>query len=245
MTTLFISDLHLDASRPAATRAFLAFLDAAGRDSEALFILGDLFEAWLGDDDPDPHHATVIDALRKYTATGRRCAFIHGNRDFLVGDAFGRRTGVELLADATVIEAYGQRVMLMHGDALCTDDLAYQRFRRFVRNPLLLAVFHRLPLGARQRLGAALRSKSVADTGRKADTIMDVNQGAVETAMRDAGVDLLMHGHTHRPGIHDFELDGRHARRIVLGDWYTQGSVLRWRPDGLELTALPFPASGD
>lgn len=239
MTTLFISDLHLDPARPDITSQALEFLATETRDAEALYILGDLFEAWVGDDDPEPEKRRVIAALKQLTDRGLPCYFMHGNRDFLVGEGFAAASGCTLLADPTIVELYGTRVMLMHGDTLCTDDHQYQAFRQMVRNPAWQQAMLARPLAERVALAKQMREASAASMAGKSDEIMDVNQGAVEAAMREHDVDTLLHGHTHRPAVHRFELDGREAVRIVLGDWYTQGSALSWDADGPVLRTLP------
>jgi UDP-2,3-diacylglucosamine hydrolase len=239
-SNLFISDLHLDASRPHVTRFFLKFLERDARDANALYILGDLFEAWIGDDDNDAHHRAVMSALRSFTSSERPCLLLRGNRDFLIGADFCAETGVQLLAEPTVTNIAGERVLLMHGDTLCTDDHDYQAFRRRVRNPRLQALFLALPLSIRRLIAAQARHRSQTTSSGKPAFIMDVNQQAVAAALRENGVRCLLHGHTHRPGIHHFDLDGAQATRIVLGDWYHQGSVLRWSTSGHELLTLSF-----
>ena len=236
---LFISDLHLDPAQPEIARQFLDFLDGEARRADELYILGDLFEVWLGDDDPDPAVRTIVDALRRLTDAGVRCSFMHGNRDFLVGERFARETGCRLLADGTVTDVLGERVLLMHGDVLCTDDHSYQRLRRILRNPVVLWLVRHLSLAQRRRLAQRLRAGSRMHVGTTAPEIMDVNADAVAATMRAAGVRTLVHGHTHRPAVHSLDLDGTPARRIVLGDWYTQGSVLDWGLDGPQLRSLP------
>jgi len=238
MTTLFISDLHLDPERPDITGQALDFLRTEARDAEALYILGDLFEAWVGDDDPEPEKRRVIAALRQLRDGGLPCYFMHGNRDFLVGEGFAAESGCTLLPDPTVIELYGTPVILMHGDTLCTDDHQYQAFRSMVRNPDWQRAMLARPLPERLALARQLRETSAASMAGKSMDIMDVNQGAVEQAMREHGVYTLLHGHTHRPAVHRFELDGHEAVRIVLGDWYTQGSALSWDADGFVLRTL-------
>ena len=238
MTTLFISDLHLDASTPAITEQFLSFLELSARQARALYILGDLFEVWIGDDDPDPDKRRVIDALRALTRHGVPCYVMHGNRDFLLGRRFAAETGTQLLDDGTVVDVEGERVLLMHGDVLCTDDHNYQRLRRVVRNPLLQWIVRRLSLSARQSLAARMRAGSQMHTQSTAPEIMDVNAGAVQAAFRRTGVRTLIHGHTHRPAIHDLDVDGQRCRRIVLGDWHAQGSVLDWQSGAARLESL-------
>ena len=241
MTTLFISDLHLDGTRPDISAQFLEFLEREAQRAQALYILGDLFEAWIGDDDPDPDKRRVIAGLRAVTDAGVKTFLIHGNRDFLIGRRFCRETGIELLADGTVIDLYGRRVLLMHGDLLCIDDHAYQRLRRIVRNPLVQFVMRRLTLRQRQRLAERMREGSkehIASMDIAAPQIMDVNQDEVRRTFARYGVDCIIHGHTHRPAVHELQIDGHKAVRIVLGDWYEQGSVLRWNRDGFELATL-------
>jgi len=241
VTTLFISDLHLDCTRPDISAQFLEFLEREGRRAQALYILGDLFEAWIGDDDPDPDKRRVIAGLRAVTDAGVKSFLIHGNRDFLIGKRFCRETGVQLLADGTVIDVYGRRVLLMHGDLLCIDDHAYQRLRRIVRNPLVQFVMRRLTLRQRQRLAERMRAGSkdhIASMDIAAPEIMDVNEDEVRRTFARYGVDCIIHGHTHRPAIHEMQIDGHPAVRIVLGDWYEQGSVLRWDSGGFQLATL-------
>jgi UDP-2,3-diacylglucosamine hydrolase len=241
VTTLFISDLHLDGTRPEISVQFLDFLEREARRAEALYILGDLFEAWIGDDDPDPDKRRVIEGLRAVTSAGVKTFFIHGNRDFLIGKAFCRETGIELLNDGTVIDLYGRRVLLMHGDLLCIDDHAYQRLRRIVRNPIVQFVMRSLTLRQRQKLAERMRAGSkehIKSMDMAAPQIMDVNQDEVRRTMERHGVDCIVHGHTHRPAVHEMQIDGKPAVRIVLGDWYEQGSVLRWDRSGFELAKL-------
>ena len=240
MTTLFISDLHLDPSRPHITALFREFLRGEARDAEALYILGDLFEAWIGDDDPEPHHAGVITDLHALAASGVPLYFMHGNRDFLIGGEFARRAGCTLLPDPTLIDLYGTPALLLHGDTLCTDDLAYQEFRRMVRDPVWQREFLAQPLAARQAFAERARAASQSETRQKAETIMDVNADAVTAVMREYRTPLMIHGHTHRPAVHDFAVDEQPATRIVLGDWYEQGSVLRCTAEGQWLHALPL-----
>jgi UDP-2,3-diacylglucosamine hydrolase len=237
--TLLVSDLHLDPSAPGIARQFTQFLRGPARSARALYILGDLFEAWLGDDDPDPAVRAIVIELRALTDAGVPLYFMHGNRDFLLGPRFAAETGGTLLADGTVVDLHGERVLLLHGDVLCTADTSYQRLRRWLRNPLTLFVLRHLSLDARRRLGGRLRAGSQMHVGATAAEIMDVTPDEATAALRRAGVQTMVHGHTHRPAVHRLEVDGRPARRIVLGDWYTQGSVLEWRDDGVDLQALP------
>lgn len=242
-TTLFISDLHLDARRPAITALFLDFL--AGLDSAdcaTLYILGDLFEAWVGDDSDDAHDRRAVAALRAVTERGIPVQIMHGNRDFLLGDVFARASGCTLLADPAVIELGGDKILLMHGDTLCTDDHEYQQFRALVRNPAWQQQFLAKPLAERRAIAANLRETSRQRTGEKAAEIMDVNSRTVEETLRTHGVRCLVHGHTHRPAVHNLTVDGEPAQRIVLGDWYEQGSVLRCNKHQLSLETLTLQA---
>ena len=239
MTTLFISDLHVEASQPEIGAQLQAFLrnDAVGAD--ALYILGDLFETWIGDDDPDPYRNEVQQWLADYADSPTRCYFMHGNRDFLVGETFAARTGFTLLDDPVVHEIHGAQVLLSHGDRYCTDDVEYQAVRRTVRDPQWQASVLALPIEARRQLADGARAQSGQANKTKSMDIMDVNQQAVEAALNAHGVSIMLHGHTHRPACHEFTLDdGRAARRLVLGDWYTQGSVGAWDDAGFRLDVL-------
>ena len=241
MTTLFISDLHLDGIHPEITDQFLEFLQGEASHAEALYILGDLFEAWIGDDDPDPDKQRAIAGIRELTSSGVPCYVMHGNRDFLLGKRFCEATGSKLLDDATVIELYGQRVLLMHGDTLCIDDHSYQRLRRIVRNPFVKLGLRALSLRQRQKLAQKMREGSKAHieaADRTSSYIMDVNAGAVAAAFEQTEVRYIVHGHTHRPAVHEVQIGNRTVTRIVLGDWYEQGSVLRWSETGFELVGL-------
>lgn len=228
MSTLFISDLHLDESRPEIVDLFERFLAEEARRAKALYILGDLFESWIGDDDDSllPHR--VANALRALSDSGVPIYFMRGNRDFVLGEDFARKSGMTILDDPTVIDLDGKPVLLMHGDTLCTDDVEYQKFRRLMHNRWFQRIALALPLSFRRRIAGRLRGQSQRHVERKSDAIMDVNQSAVEAAMRARGVALLIHGHTHRPATHRFKLDGLSVERIVLGDWYDQRSVLIW-----------------
>jgi UDP-2,3-diacylglucosamine hydrolase len=237
--TLFIADLHLDDSRPQITVLFEH--DLAGdevRSADALYILGDLVEAWIGDDDDAELPRRIANATHAVRDAGVPVYFMVGNRDFLLGADYARRAGFELLDDGTVHTLYGRPTLLMHGDVLCTDDLAYQTVRKQVRTPEWKAHILSMPLEARRAFAAKARADSKAHTGNTMESIMDVNADAVAGTMRQAGVTRLIHGHTHRPAIHRFDLDGQPAERIVLGDWYEQGSVLSVTPDHVQLRGL-------
>lgn len=239
MTTWFVSDVHLDGARADIARAFVDFLQTRVRGARRLFVLGDLFETWVGDDDPDPEKARTIAALRALSEAGTECYFMHGNRDFLIGDAFAEAAGLRLLPEEWVGEFGGERVLLMHGDSLCTDDVEYMAVRRQVRDPAWQAQVLALPLAQRQAMARDARAQSAVDMAGKAEDIMDVNQGAVVEAMARHGVRRLIHGHTHRPATHVFEHDGETHTRHVLGDWYDQGRVLVWDDVGPREITLP------
>ena len=238
MPTLFISDLHLDDRRPETTNLLLKFLEDEAAHADALYILGDLFEFWLGDDVPSKCSLAVATALKRLSQSGVPCYFMHGNRDFLLQGEYATRAGLELLPEEYVADLYGEPVLLMHGDNLCTDDVAYQQFRTVVRDPAWQRDF--LAKSPEERLQTALQARdaSAAHKGAVDMTIMDVNPGEVVAAFERHGVSRMIHGHTHRPATHDLEIKGRPAQRIVLGDWYTQGSVLRVRPGSYELSSL-------
>lgn len=243
MTTLFISDLHLDPARPDITQLFGEFVDGEARQAEALYILGDLFEAWVGDDDPSDTGAFVAQKLKSLADSGVPVSFIRGNRDFLVGDDYARRAGMAILPDPAVVVLYGKPTLLMHGDLLCTDDTAYQQFRTQTRNPAWQAQFLSQPLAARlafaqqARAASQMRQGELRDAGTM-ETITDVAPHTVVDTFARYGIDTLIHGHTHRPAVHELDVAGKPHRRIVLGDWYTQGSVLRVDAGGAKLSAF-------
>jgi len=243
---LFVSDVHLDASAPEAQRQFTDFLRTRGSSTSApdapvraLYILGDLFESWVGDDDAADERSGVLTALRELTASGVACFLLHGNRDFLIGEDFCRQTGCQLLPDPVVAEIGGERVLLTHGDALCTDDHSYQELRSIVRTPAWQRRFLSLPLADRQLLANEARAGSRAHTARTIPKIMDVNAAAVTAAFKAARVRRIIHGHTHRPAVHDALVDGQPVQRIVLGAWYEQGSYLAYENGRYELRSLP------
>jgi UDP-2,3-diacylglucosamine hydrolase len=239
MTRLFVSDVHLGEESVPAIDQFLEFLAAHAARAAALYILGDLFESWVGDDDRSAAAQRVCGALRALTAGGVPCFALHGNRDFLLGSGFSERTGCRLLTDPVVAEFDGERVLITHGDALCTDDHAYQELRSMVRNVSWQRRFLALPLAHREVLAGELRAGSRAHTAHTVPTIMDVNSEAVAAAFRAAQVCRMIHGHTHRPGVHDLTVDGAPVQRIVLGAWYEQGSYLSYERGSYQLRALP------
>ena len=237
--SLFASDLHLDSEAPWAIDAFLAFLEGSARQAEALYLLGDLFEVWVGDDDDNPDNARACAGIARLAASGVAVYVLHGNRDFLMGEDFAKRTGAKLLPDPVLIDLYGTPTLLSHGDVFCTDDPAYQELRSIVRQPEWQRRFLSLPLSARRELASAARAGSKAHTQRTIPTIMDVNPEAVSRAMRVTGARRLIHGHTHRPAIHPFVIDGVHAERVVLAPWYEAASCVGVSVGGVREIPLP------
>ena len=219
MTTLFISDLHLEESRPDITGAFLGFLKTHAMGVERLYILGDFFEAWIGDDERTPLQEQVASALKAVCDRGTEIFLMHGNRDFLIGEDYCQRAGATLLDDPTVIDLYGTPTLLMHGDSLCTADEEYQKFRANMRNPQMQKMMLARPLEDRQKMARQLRDMSMTKNQGKAEAIMDVTPEEVVREMEAHGVQRMIHGHTHRPAIHDLTANGQPAKRIVLGDW--------------------------
>ena len=238
MATLFISDLHLSADRPDITALFIQFLNNEARQADALSILGDLFEAWLGDDMVLPEYAEAIAAMKALSDNGVPLYIMHGNRDFLLGEKFTEMSGSTLLEDPTRIDLYGKPTLLLHGDTLCTDDVEYQKFRAMVRNPAWQQQMLALSPQERLKLAKEYREMSQAETGNKAENIMDVNQQTLEQVMQAEGIYHMIHGHTHRPAVHEFKINSQAATRTVLGDWYKQGSVLVCNEKGCDLQAL-------
>lgn len=234
---LLISDLHLQAERPELTRAFLSFLQHEAARAQALYILGDFFEAWLGDDAMDDYQTQIAHALRKLTDSGVDVFFMRGNRDFLVGNDFLAKTGCKNLPDPSIVNWFGENVLLMHGDSLCTLDESYMRLRRVLRNPVTLWLLRHSPLKWRLGLARKLRAKSRTQTRMKSRTITDVSPDAVQAIMQQHQVKTLIHGHTHRPAVHDL---ADHAQRIVLGDWEALGWYLTVTPEGYQLHSFPI-----
>ncbi|MGQ0428479.1 MAG: UDP-2,3-diacylglucosamine diphosphatase [Gammaproteobacteria bacterium] len=240
MSDWFASDLHLDPSAPDIAARFLRFLAGPAQGARALYLLGDLFEAWVGDDDPEPTHRPVVAAIAKLAVSGTLVYVMRGNRDFLLGERFCAESGAILLDDPAVVTAGGTRVLLTHGDGLCTDDRAYQRLRALVRDARVRPGFARLPLPVRRRLAVEARAGSREHLATAAEYITDVNPEAVTALFAAAGVGTMIHGHTHRPAVHEHTVGGAIATRIVLGDWHAGAQVVRWDDSGWRL--LPCPA---
>jgi len=239
VSTFFISDLHLCPSRPEINAQFFRFLAGPARAAQALYILGDLFEYWAGDDDADdPFNQAVAQGLHQLADSGVAMHFMAGNRDFLLGDRYARRAGLHLLNDPALIDLEGTPTLLMHGDTLCTDDVSYQRFREQVRTPAWQQDFLALPLAARKAQIEDLRRKSEIEKSAKTMEIMDVNQHAVVATLSAHACTRLIHGHTHRPGQHLLEVDGRRCERWVLADWYTSGSYIACDANGCRAVTL-------
>jgi UDP-2,3-diacylglucosamine hydrolase len=237
--TLFASDLHLDSEAPWAIDAFLKFLDGEARGADALYLLGDLFEVWVGDDDDNPDNARASAGLARLAASGVPVYALHGNRDFLLGAPFEQRTGVKLLPDPVKVDLYGVPTLLSHGDVFCTEDTSYQELRSIVRRPAWQRRFLSLPLAARRELASAARAGSKAHTGRTIPTIMDVNPDAVARALAATGATRLIHGHTHRPAVHVLSIGAARAERVVLAPWYEAASCVAVDAGGVREVALP------
>ena len=243
MTTLFISDLHLDPAQPHVIRLFESFIEEWAARAEALYILGDLFEIWLGDDDPRPETQYFKDLLKRAAKLSGGVFFQHGNRDFLFGEQAAEECGCMLLPDSPIIDLYGTPTLLMHGDQLCTDDVKYQEFRALTRSHEWQHEFLAQPFEKRIELARGYRDQSREQTRKKPELILDVNQDAIERAMRKAGVFTLIHGHTHRSNTHRFSLDDREATRVVLGDWDRHAYV--YLREEQQSTLFPYPQSED
>lgn len=230
--TLFISDVHLCESRPHISALFLRFLNDTATAAKSLYILGDLFEYWIGDDqlDHDPLARKVTAALRRVADSGVSIFFMHGNRDFLIGERFAHEAGLKMLIDPTLIDLNGQRCLLLHGDTLCTDDVAYQAFRRSSRDPAWQAAVLAKPYDERMKFAKQIREQSMSEKSLKADDIMDVSATTVKQILRDWQYPLMIHGHTHRPATHDHEVDGRRCTRHVLADWRDKVELLNLPP---------------
>ena len=239
MHSLFISDLHLCAEQPRTSQNFLRFLRETAPGAEALFILGDLFESWAGDDDlADLHHAEIAQALAQLASSGTSVYLLHGNRDFLIGPVFASATGIQLLEDPTLINLYDTPTLLSHGDTLCSDDVEYLAFRAKVRNPAWASAFLAQPLAQRKSQIEQLRSQSALEKQHKSAAIMDVNPDSVAATLRTHGYPRLIHGHTHRPAKHLHALDGKTCERWVLPAWDDGGGYLRCDPNGCHATHI-------
>ena len=240
MDTLFISDIHLSRDRPEKIRLFIEFFRSPlVRRAAAVYILGDLLEYfWLGNDDRTPPAREITDELKEFTRSGSRLYFIRGNRELVMDKGFETLTGCIMLDDMTVVELDGERILLAHGDVLCTRDVKYQLYRRFMELGIIRQLFLSFPYRLRTFLVNGLRPVMRRSADRKPPEIIDVDQGAVEAVMRGHGVVEIIHGHTHRPGVHRFNLDGRDARRYVLGDWYQEDAVLVCNAEGKQLLRI-------
>ncbi|MCS2166951.1 UDP-2,3-diacylglucosamine diphosphatase [Scandinavium manionii] len=240
MATLFIADLHLHTEEPAITAGFLRFLRGEARSADALYILGDLFEAWIGDDSPEPLNREIAKEIKALVDSGVPCFFIHGNRDFLLGKRFAHESGMTLLPEEQCLDLYGRKVLIMHGDTLCTDDPGYLAFRAKVHQPWLQTLFLALPLFIRRRIAAKMRDDSKNANSHKSMEIMDVNAHAVVEVMEKHQVQWLIHGHTHRPAVHELTANEKPAFRVVLGAWHSEGSMVKVTTNNVELIAFPF-----
>jgi UDP-2,3-diacylglucosamine hydrolase len=243
MAHLFIADLHLCEQEPAITAGFLNFLQQHTIDAEALYILGDFFEIWIGDDDTNPLHQQIANALSQLHQRNVKIYFIHGNRDFLLGKTFAKQCQMMLLPETTPLNLYGKKIVIMHGDTLCTDDRSYQKLRKRVHNPLIQWMFLLLPLRWRLNIAKKMRSGSQRSQQNKSMSIMDVNQQAVINTMQQTQAEWLIHGHTHRPAIHDVPLGKGYGKRAVLGAWHQQGSMIKVSQQGMELLQFPFSSA--
>lgn len=230
--TLFISDLHLCQEQPEATSLFLNFLKNQAKNADALYILGDFFEVWIGDDDHNDFNMKNIQALREYTASGIPTYFMRGNRDFLIGKRFAKETGIQLLKDPTIIQLYNTPTLLLHGDSLCTLDVKHQKMRKIMHNRLYQKLTLMLPLRIRRHYANRFRNISRNNKAHLANSIMDVTPDEVIRVMGEANVKTLIHGHTHRPAIHQLSIHQKPAKRIVLGAWHQQGNYLRVDENG-------------
>lgn len=230
--TLFISDLHLEENQPKITHQFIQFLEKCDETVDALYILGDLFEVWIGDDDDTPFNVEMTRALKSATQRGLPVYILYGNRDFLIGKKFLRETGCILLSDEEKILLYGTPVLLMHGDTLCTRDIAYIKARKKARNIFLQTLFLLLPLAVRKKIADKMRRKSMRHTQSTPIEIMDVTEEEVARVMKKHDVQFLIHGHTHKPGFHEFNLDQKPVTRMVLGAWHDSGNMLVWEASG-------------
>ncbi|WGW01870.1 UDP-2,3-diacylglucosamine diphosphatase [Vibrio sp. YMD68] len=240
MTTLFISDLHLSPIRPDITQCFIDFMRNDAVNATRLYVLGDLFEFWIGDDDNSEFSLLIQKEFKRLVNLGVECYFTQGNRDFLVGKRFAKQTGMTLLKDETVIDLYGRKAVILHGDTLCTLDIKYLEYRKKVHQPWLQWMFNRIPFFIKKRIVSKVQSDIKEDKQRKSMDIMDVTPDEVVSVMDKHGVNLMIHGHTHRPNIHQVSTSNGEGTRIVLGDWYTQGSILVYDKSGFKLQEKAF-----
>ena len=238
MTITFISDLHISETQPEIANQFIDFLENQAQNSDALYILGDLFEYWIGDDDPNPYYEKIVSSLYDFTASGIPTYFIHGNRDFLIGEIFAKKTGVKILKDPSIIKINGEKIMISHGDIFCTDDYEYQNTRKITRNPEWQKQMLEKTIIERKKFAQISREKSRDHTKFLDETITDVNQDEIRKAFETCNVTKLIHGHTHKPAIHDMLINNISHQRFVLGDWYEQGSILNWNKSGPKLITL-------
>ncbi len=238
----FISDLHLEEDRPDITGAFLYFMDWVESKADTLYILGDFFESWIGDDEDTVLQVLIKQRLKKFTASGKKLYFMHGNRDFLVGQLFSEQTGAQLLEDPCVVNLNGVDTLLMHGDSLCTADIGYMKFRATIRNPSFLEPFLKRPIEERKITAQQLRAMSQANNQSKDMEIMDVTPEEIPKVLAQHDVDTLIHGHTHRPAVHNLTVNDQKAQRIVLGDWDKEIWYLEIDQAGKQhLKTMPFP----
>ncbi|GAA5136850.1 UDP-2,3-diacylglucosamine diphosphatase [Thalassotalea piscium] len=238
--TYFIADLHLAQNRPDITACFLSFLKNDALNAQTLYILGDLFEYWIGDDDNSPFVIEIARGLKELADSGTAIYFIHGNRDFLLGKRFAKKAGMTLLPEVDTIELYGEKIVILHGDTLCTKDVAYQKFRKKSRTWWWQTMIKSLPLFVRRKIAENYRKQSANATAMKSQDIMDVTESEVEKCLEQHQSLLMIHGHTHRPNIHNVNVNGKQAKRIVLGDWYEQGAWLKFDKNGYQLLYTPL-----
>ena len=238
MTTLFVSDIHISDNYPEICKLFFDFIKKIDNNVNALYILGDLFEYWLGDDDPNPIFKQTQDALKDLSKKNISVFFLHGNRDFLIGDIFAEKTHIKVLHDPSIIELHGERILISHGDIFCIDDEEYQSFRKQTRDPTWQEMILEKPLEYRRNFAKMARMKSKEHTQLDNEDIMDVNENEIKKTFEHFNLSTIIHGHTHRPFIHNTVSNKINYRRIVLGDWYEQGSILEWSESGPKLIKL-------
>ena len=238
MKTFFISDIHISEQYPEIGEQLIDFLENQAQQSDALYILGDLFEYWLGDDDTNPQYKKIKSALKLFTDKRTPTYFMHGNRDFLIGEKFARETNITILPDPSIIELYGEKVLISHGDIFCTDDIEYQSSRKLTRDPNWQKMILGKSLKERKVFAHESRKKSSIYTQKTNEMLMDVNQNEINKTFKEYDLNQIIHGHTHKPAIHNSMINGEPHKRIVLGDWYEQGSVLKWNQSGPELLTL-------